>query len=69
MCAFHRVRCGCIPVVSVQFANPQQATRVLTAVEVVKGLLGNSEDDKAVLAGAKKWKASDADAKVPVGKG
>jgi hypothetical protein len=38
-------------------------------VITVKSLLAAGDDDRAVLLGVKKWKAHDADAKVPIGSG
>jgi hypothetical protein len=51
-----------------QFANSQQAARMLDAVSRVKTLLA-SGSDKAVLAGMVQWKAKDANTKTPSGRG
>ncbi len=51
-----------------QFANAYQATRLLGAVDRVKALLAKGSDDAVVLAGAKRWKSDDANAKVPIGR-
>ena len=51
-----------------QFANSQQAARMLDAVSRVKTLLA-SGSDKAVLTGMMQWKAKDANTKTPSGRG
>ena len=51
-----------------QLPNAAQALRLLDAIGAVKRLLGASDSDDAVLAGAKRWRAKDTDTKVPLGR-